>query len=234
MGMIGRLAVVLLAVAGALPAMSAGEITVTGKGTVKRQPDKMKIMFSVSATNPDMTKAREAFEELSAKASAALAAAGAVTNEVITAGGYMEKTYSWESGKRMFEGYRFAENYTFTAAMDRARLLKVKQELFRSEAIESLEESFELFDPEALRGEARAAAVANARAIAEGLAEAAGVELGEILLIEYGERGSSSIAYRNLAMAKGMDEAEFGAEPMEAQLRDLAVSDSVVVRWRLK
>ena len=215
----------------------AGEITVTGTGRVKRQPDKMNIMFSVSSTDPDMAGARNAFADKTAVVAAALAAAGVSSNEVIRAGMYMNRSYSYEAGRQKFEGYQFTENYTFSAAMDRARLARIKQELFKSEAIGSLDESFELFDPEKLRGEARTTAVANARTIAEGLAAAAGVKLGDIVSIEYGGGGDSTIRYRNMVMAKGVmsDEAEeFGESGIGAQLRDLSVSDSVVIRWNLE
>lgn len=214
----------------------AGELAVTGKGTVRRAPDKMKIVFSVSATEPDLASARKAFAGESAKVAQALAAAGVEISEVTTAGGYMNKSYRYEDGKRIFEGYRMTEEYTVTAPMDRERLDRIKTTLFKSEAIGSLEERFELYDPEALRGEARAAAVANARTIAGELAKAAGVELGEITLIEYGEAGGAAIGYRNMVMAKGMecDEAEFGASGIEAQARELSVGDSVSIRWKLE
>lgn len=214
----------------------AGELAVTGKGTVRRAPDKMKIVFSVSATEPDLASARKAFAGESAKVAEALAAAGVELGEVTTAGSYMNKSYRYEAGKRIFEGYRMTEEYTVTAPMDRERLDRIKTTLFKSEAIESLEERFELYDPEALRGEARAAAVANARTIAGELAKAAGVELGEITLIEYGEAGGAAIGYRNMVMAKSMvcDEADFGASGIEAQVRELSVGDSVSIRWKLE
>jgi hypothetical protein len=214
----------------------AGELAVTGKGTVRRAPDKMKIVFSVSATEPDLASARKAFAGESAKVAEALAAAGVELGEVTTAGGYMNKSYRYEAGKQIFEGYRMTEEYTVTAPMDRERLDRIKTTLFKSEAIGSLEERFELYDPEALRGEARAAAVANARTIAGELAKAAGVKLGEITLIEYGEAGGAAIGYRNMVMAKGMecDEAEFGASGIEAQARELSVGDSVSIRWKLE
>ena len=77
---------------------------------------------------------------------------------------------------------------------------------------------------------------AYARTIAGELAKAAGVELGEITLIEYGEAGGAAIGYRNMVMAKGMecDEADFGASGIEAQARELSVGDSVSIRWKLE
>ncbi|MBR4258827.1 MAG: SIMPL domain-containing protein [Kiritimatiellae bacterium] len=227
---------VWLSVAAMAASGLAGELAVTGKGTVRRAPDKMKIVFSVSATEPDLASARKAFAGESAKVAQALAAAGVEISEVTTAGGYMNKSYRYEDGKRIFEGYRMTEEYTVTAPMDRERLDRIKTTLFKSEAIGSLEERFELYDPEALRGEARAAAVANARTIAGELAKAAGVKLGEITLIEYGEAGGAAIGYRNMVMAKGMecDEAEFGASGIEAQARELSVGDSVSIRWKLE
>ena len=57
-----KMTVVLGAIGFALVSL-AGELTVTGTGVVKRQPDKMKITFTVSAEDKDMTVARRMFEE---------------------------------------------------------------------------------------------------------------------------------------------------------------------------
>ena len=58
-----KMMTVALGVIGFALVSFGGELTVTGKGVVKRQPDKMKITFTVSAEDKDMTVARRMFEE---------------------------------------------------------------------------------------------------------------------------------------------------------------------------
>ena len=210
----------------------AGEIAVTGSGTVMKQPDKMKIVFAVSATDKDMAEARRLFGERTDMTAEAFAVAGIATNEVTTAGMEMHKEYSYENGRRVLSGFTFSETYTFTAKVDRTRLARINAALFECQAIGSFEEYFELFDTETVRSEARAKAVANAREIAEGLAKAAGVRLGKIQEIEYGEGGGRVVTYSKFARAEA---ADFGGETgSSAQLKDIEVSDSVRIRWKIK
>ena len=215
-------------------AVFGGELSVVGTGRAKRQPDKMKITFSVSSTDKDMGVARRRFDERSASLTATLASAGIATNEVMTTGMDVNPEFDYVNGSQVFTGYRFAENYTFAAKLDRKRLERIKAALFDSEAIESLRLWYELFEPSELRRAARANAVANAREIAEGIAAAAGVELGEIEEIAYagdGGGGYSRMNCVNPAVMSAGDEAEAGSA---TSLQDIAVTDSVTIKWKIR
>ena len=80
-----RLLKSMCAIALAIPAL-AGEITVTGKGSVSLPPDKMKMTFEVSAIDLDIAAAKRTFKERTAILSATLAKVGVATNEVLTSG----------------------------------------------------------------------------------------------------------------------------------------------------
>lgn len=206
----------------------AGEITVTGKGRISLPPEKMKITFEVSASTNDMTQAEKIFAERTATLSAALASAGISSNEVVTAGLEMAPNMEYDKGELVFRGYLFRESYTFTAKLDRVRLGEILAALFGSKAVQSANTSFELFDPEAPRREARLIAVKNAREIAEDIASAAGVSLGEIEEITYGDThdARNSMRFTNYA-ATVSDEAG-------ASLRNIEISDSVIIKWKTK
>ena len=121
--------IVALGVIGFALVSLGGELTVTGKGVVKRQPDKMKITFTVSAEDKDMTVARRMFEEHTAKLASAFAAAGISTNEVVTSGISMCADYDWREGRK-FNGYKSLSNsfelFDPAAARNEARTLAVK------------------------------------------------------------------------------------------------------------
>ena len=211
----------------------AGELSVVGTGTARRQPDKMKITFSVSSTDKDMATARRLFDERTASLSSTLAAAGIATNEVMTTGMDVNREFDYVNGSQVFVGYRFEECYTFAAKLDRKRLERIKTALFDSEAIESLRLWYDLFEPSELRKAARANAVANAREIAEGIAAAAGVSLGEIDEISYG--GDRNGGYSRANCVNSMAAAAAGDEAgAPTSLQDMAVSDSVTIKWRIE
>lgn len=204
----------------------AGEITVTGQGRVSLPPEKMKITFDVSASANDMAEAEKIFSERTTTLSAALANVGVSSNEVVTAGLEVSPNMEYDKGEVVFRGYLFRESYTFTAKLDRVRLGEILAALFSSKAVERANTFFELFDPDEPRREARIIAVKNAREIAEDIADAAGVSLGEIEEIIYGDTQTarSNMRFTNFA-ASVADEAG-------ASLRNIEISESVVIKWK--
>lgn len=209
----------------------AGEITVVGTGTVRLPPDKMKMMFRVSAVDQDIVSAKSLFAERTASLATTLADVGIGTNEILTSGLNLDTVKEWENGKMSFRGYSFSEWYTFVAPLDRARLERLYTSLVDCKTIEELSLSFELFDTEAPKQEAIARAVNDARAKAEAIAHTAGVRLGKIDEIVYGCEGDNhherGLMKTNLAMADG-------ASMTVGALHEIEVSDTVRIRWNIK
>ena len=220
---------VVLGVFGFALVSLAGELTVTGTGVVKRQPDKMKITFTVSAEDKDMTVARRMFEEHTATLASAFVAAGILTNEVVTSGVSMCVDYDWHEGRK-FNGYMFEEDYIFVAKVDRARLNRINSALFSCKAVKSLSNSFELFDPAAARNEARTLAVKNARDVAQRMARDAGVTLCEINEIIYTGFEARDYTYTNHATPS----SAYDGSGSVTSLRDIVVSETVCIKWKIK
>lgn len=212
-----------------LLAATAGEITVVGKGTVRLPPDKMKMMFRVSAVDQDIVSAKGLFAERTASLAATLAEVGIGTNEILTSGLSLDTVKEWENGKMAFRGYSFSEWYTFVAPLDRARLERLHTSLVDCKTIEELNLSFELFDTDAPKKEAIARAVNDARAKAEAIASAAGVRLGRIEEIVYGCEGDNRHE-RGLMKATLAD----GASMTVGELHEIEVSDTVRIRWKIR
>ena len=221
--------IVALGVIGFALVSLGGELTVTGKGVVKRQPDKMKITFTVSAEDKDMTVARRMFEEHTAKLASAFAAAGISTNEVVTSGISMCTDYDWREGRK-FNGYKFEEDYIFVAKVDRTRLNRINSALFSCKVVNSLRNSFELFDPAAARNEARTLAVKNARDVARRMARDAGVTLCEINEIIYTGFEARDYTYTNHAAPS----SAYDGSGSVTSLRDIVVSETVCIKWKIK
>ena len=224
-----KMVTVALGVIGFTLVSLGGELTVTGKGVVKRQPDKMKITFTVSAEDKDMTVARRMFEEHTATLASTFSAAGISTNEVVTSGISMCADYDWREGRK-FNGYKFEEDYIFVAKVDRARLNRINSALFSCKAVNSLRNSFELFDPAAARNEARTLAVKNARDVAQRMARDAGVTLCEINEIIYTGFEARDYTYTNHATPS----SAYDGSGSVTSLRDIVVSETVCIKWKIK
>ena len=209
----------------------AGEITVVGKGTVRLPPDKMKMMFQVSATDADIVAAKTQFAERTASLAATLEEVGVEKNEILTSGLNMTVVKEWENGKSVFKGYNFSESYTFVAKLDRARLERLYTLLVDCKTIEGLSLSFELFDTETPKQEAIARAVADARKTAEGIVRAAGVKLGKVDEIVYGYEGDSR--YDRGLMKANFVMAEGGSMSV-GELHEIEISDTVRIRWKTR
>ena len=221
--------IVALGVIGFALVSLGGELTVTGKGVVKRQPDKMKITFTVSAEDKDMTVARRMFEEHTATLASTFSAAGISTNEVVTSGISMCADYGWSEGRK-FNGYKFEEDYIFVAKVDRTRLNRINSALFSCKAVNSLRNSFELFDPAAARNEARTLAVKNARDVAQRMARDAGVMLCEINEIIYTGFEARDYTYTNHAAPS----SAYDGSGSVTSLRDIVLSETVCIKWKIK
>ena len=221
-----------LAAAFAASMAMAGDLTVLGTGTVKCQPDTMEVTFTVSATDKDMATARRLYDERTTSLAATLRAAGIDKSEVTEDGMGMAREMKWNSGKfaaNYTYEYRFWNNFTFTARLDRERLAQVNAALIDCEAINSLNVNFKVLDMAPLRNEARVRAVANAREIAESIATAAGVSLGEIDEIVYGVGNDSNGVYFHKMAESGADSIECTTE-----IRDIETTDTVRIKWKVR
>lgn len=234
------LAALLFALSLSLGAL-CGEMTVTGKGMVRLPPDKMRLAFEVSAMDMDVGEAKRVFAERTAALSVTLAEAGVTSNEVYASGLEMEYVTEYEElnapfgiAKKVPKGYRFSEQYTFIARLDRARLENIYSRLVAGKIVEGLNVHYELFDIQAPMNAARALAVKDARETAEGIAAAAGVTLGEIGEIVY--RGDGTLPVRAAGAffdARIKCDESFCAEPVGSP-RDIAISDSVQITWKIR
>ena len=198
-------------------------ITVTGHGTVKVTPD----IATVSAGVQTMADtAQEAMDTVGTKSQAlvdTLKAVGVAAEDIQTSGLSLYPTFGTDG--REINGYQASVNVTITAR-DISRIGETLDALqgFVGEELTLGGISFSYADPEAVLGEARAAAIENARVRAGQFAEAAGAELGEVRHIAENTSGVMIpfAAERDMVAADG---ASIAVEP---GTQELAVDVSVV------
>ena len=219
----------------ALPAVSAlaaddiaarRSITVSATGLVAVEPDQARISSGVTTEGET---AKEALAENSAtmkKLIDGLKAAGVAAKDFQTSQLSVSPRYTRprEGETQRIDGYSVTNQVEITAR-DLDKLGEVLDALVRLGANQMGGLTFGVSEAETLRDDARKEAVANARRRAELYAQAAGVELGEVLKIDEG--GESGPPPMPMARAMKMESVpiERGTETLSA---------SVTITWALK
>jgi uncharacterized protein YggE len=205
------LTVVACSPAGATPGAAqtggAGEggITVVGTGEAFGAPDTAEVQLGAETFAPTVAEATSQNEALVEAIMAALAAQGMESRDIRTSNYslWAEQVYG-ERGPEGIAGYRVSNLVTVTIR-DINAVSAVIGAVTEAGANNIHGVSFRVADPAALEDEARAAAIANARARAESLAELSGVTLGEIVSV------SEVITQPGIPLGRGaggaMDEA---------------------------
>lgn len=219
----------------ALPAVSAlaaddiaarRSITVSATGLVAVEPDQARISSGVTT---EAETAKDALAENSAtmkKLIDGLKAAGVAAKDIQTSQLSVNPRYTRprEGETQRIDGYSVTNQVEITAR-DLDKLGEVLDALVRLGANQMGGLTFGVSEAETLRDDARKEAVANARRRAELYAQAAGVELGEVLKIDEG--GESGPPPMPMARAMKME-----AVPIERGTETL--SASVTITWALK
>lgn len=162
-------------------------ITVTGEASVEAAPDMARITLGVSFEAREARAAVDAVSRAMADSLEQLAALGVAARDIQTRGLTLypvqpDRPRSDDSGPERMAGFH-AANTVIVRVRDLEALGGLLDAVLEAGATQFGGLSFDVQDPEPLIAEARRRAVADARARAELLAEAAGVTLGPVLTI---------------------------------------------------
>ncbi|THD84537.1 SIMPL domain-containing protein [Aliigemmobacter aestuarii] len=224
------LAVVALALPAApLPALAddAARITVTGEGRVDAAPDMATISLGVTTEGKTGAEAMAANTAAQSRVLAQLRGAGIEDRDIQTSGLSLNPNWDYGSsnGSGRITGYT-ASNMVNVRVRDLARLGEILDASIGEGANTLNGVSFGLIDPAPAMTEARKRAVAEARGIAETLAQASGAELGRILSItEGGGYGGPAPMFRAEAAA---------AEPVPVAAGEVSTVATVTIVWEIK
>jgi uncharacterized protein len=155
-------------------------ISIQGRGEVSAVPDIATLNFGVQ-TGRQKTADR-AMTMLTEKMTAvmeALDAVGIEEKDIRTQHLSLNPSYDWNDGRRVDEGFE-ANQSLVVKVRDLEKISAVLDAAVKSGANQAGSVSFTIDDPENLKAEARAKAIANAQEKAELLADDLGVTLGKM------------------------------------------------------
>ena len=218
-------------------------IRVTGRGKTAVKPDMIEVSIFVNKVYPEYGEAMEASAELTEVLRAAAERAGFDPSELKTSGFSVNMNYEGiydENGKweNKFTGYRYNHSMVIRFDLDNDKLGRLLFELSDCGVDAEISIGHTVKDPEPVRNELLARAVADSRAKAEVLASASGVELGDILNVDYswGEmqiynRTADRMTFGGYNAKAAMTEESFD---MDIEADDINLQDTVTVIWEIK
>lgn len=204
-------------------------LDVQAEGKIARAPDQARVSAGVVAQAASAEAAMRAQAEQMARVLAALDRAGIAARDVQTTRVSLQPQYRYAQDQApVITGYQAASQVSLRFR-DIARAGAVLDALVRAGANQIEGPSLGFADPEAVLDEARAQAVARARARAELYAKAAGLRVARILAISEGGPSFAPPVPVAYAMARSEAKAETILRPGESE-----VSATVSVRFLLQ
>lgn len=209
-------------------AVPGGTIMVSGTGRVSVVPDRADLRLGVSVARPTVDAARTVAAETMDAILAAIDAAGVARRDVRTSMLSVHPRYDYRDGAPpALTGYELS-NVVEVTIRDLARLTDIVDGTLRAGATSMDGLSFRVADPGPAEREARLAAMTEARARADVLAEAAGLSILGVADIVEGPATSPPMP--RMKAERMMLAAADVATPVEAGSTEVAVTVMVTYR----
>ena len=215
-------------------------IRVTGKGQLKLRPDLTRITITLEGRDRDYGEVLRMSSEDTEKLKDLFGGFGFERKDLKTLSFNVDAEYeSYQEKdlwKQRFVGYRFDHVLKLEFDSDNERLGKILYALANSPLDPQFRISYTVKDPEAAKNELLGRAVADAKAKAAVLTQAAGVALKDIQSIDYswGEISFETRPVNRLMAAKAMGSVEEDCcYSMDIEPDDIEVSDTVTVVWEI-
>lgn len=215
-------------------------ITVKGMGRVTTAPDYVVISMSLEAHERDY----EATMELAAKKieqlNASLEDIGFEKKSVKTTNFNVRTNYEREKDrngnyKSVFNGYICSHRLKVEFDFNTKRLAQTLCAISRCLAQPELSISFTVKDPSAVNKELLRSATVNAKEKAQILCEVSGVELGQLLTIDYNWGELNIVSHTDYILEeKCMAMPVGGLADMDIEPDDIDVSDTATFVWEIK
>lgn len=206
---------------------ATGSIVVSGTGRVAVQPDVADLRLGVTVARPSVETARAEAGRTMDSILTAVQAAGVARRDVNTAMLSVQPRYDYRDGQApQLTGYEIA-NIVEVTVRDLAQIGSVVDGALAAGATSMDGLAFRVSDPALPERQARIRAMAEARARADVLAEAAGLSIEGVTDIVEGVPVRPPFP---LAKANRMMIAEDVATPVEAGSQEIAVSVTVTYR----
>lgn len=215
-------------------------ITVKGIGNVSAKPDYITISMTIESMDSDYEKAMDGAARRIESLKAAAVSVGYEKEALKTTSFNVETRYEnvkdrQGNYKREFAGYACVYRLKLAFDFDSKQLAKVISAITGSEASPELSIAFTVKNPAKVSEELLISAAQNARAKAEILCRASGVELGQLISIDYNWGELNIISRTSYEMEDClMSHASMGkcCAP-EIEPDDIDVSDSAAFVWEI-
>ncbi len=215
-------------------------IRVTGRGRLKIRPDMTRLTLTVTGLDKVYGKALEESTRKTEQLKDVFAQFGFKRADLKTLHFSVDTEYeSYQDGnnwKQRFTGYRYNHILKLEFESDNDRLGRILFALGLCAVSPELKISYTVRDKEAAKNELLGRAVADAKAKAAVLAEAAGVTLLTIQSIDYswGEISFETAPMNRPVLMKAMaEESAAGSFDMDIEPDDIDVSDTVTLVWEI-
>ncbi|WP_411820903.1 SIMPL domain-containing protein [Hyphococcus formosus] len=203
----------------------ARTITVNGEGTASAVPDMAVLNIGVQSDAPTAADALRANSSNMSATIKKLKDLGIADHDIQTSGLSLNPRYNYEKNRSKPEVIGFTASNTVTVRLrDLSKAGTVIDQAVQSGANSLNGISFAFDEPKPLYNEARKNAVADAKAKAELLTDAAGVRLGRLITIQDGYVQSPSPKMYGARLEMAAD----SAVPMEAGESSITASISMV------
>jgi uncharacterized protein YggE len=202
---------------------TASGIAVSGSGEVFGAPDTLQMSFGVSVLRPTVKQAVADAAALAEQLISTLESSGVVRDDVQTANYSIYPEYDYSSDERKLVGYRVSNTVTAKIRdIDSAGSVIDAAVVGTGDEIQVSGVSFSIEDDEELISAARDAAWQDARAKAQQLADLAGLELGDAVMISESVAGVSPQPLYRAAFEDSI--AQSVETPIEAGQQQVAVT----------
>lgn len=217
-------------------------IRVTGKGKISVRPDVIRLLINLADVRESYEEAlkqstiqvemlKDLFEKFDFARSDLKTLSFNVEAEYES---YQDKNKNW---KKRFEGYGFKHKMKIEFDVDNKRLGKILYAIAHSPVEPEFKINYTIKDKEAAKNMLLGKAVIDSREKANILTKAAGVELGEVMNIDYswGEIEFMVNPMHNLMSACEIGQCnEDDSYDMDIEPDDIDVSDTVTVVWGIR
>jgi len=215
-------------------------ITVKGMGRVTTSPDYVVISMSLMAQDNDYEETMELAAKKIEYLNASLEEIGFEKKSVKTTNFNVRTDYERvkdRSGnyKSVFNGYICSHRLKVEFDFDTKRLAQTLYAISKCLAEPELSISFTVKDPSAVNKELLKSATINAKEKAQTLCEASGVELSQLLSIDYNWGELNIVSHTDYMLEeKCMAMPVGGLADIEIEPDDIDVSDTATFVWEIK
>ncbi len=212
-------------------------IRVTGTGKLSLKPDTIRLAITLRETHESYTAALEESAMAAGRLQAAFSALGFEKEDLKTLTFAVSSRYDNEPDdkgvyRQKLKGFEYDYRMYLEFPRDNERLGQVLTAMLTSGVAVEFSLNYTVRDPEPARTELLQRAVRDSKKKAEGLAAAAGVELGQLMEIDYGWQDK---VFRTEIMqsSRAVGAAAFSGFQPELEAADIELEESVRAVWSI-